>query len=104
MSTWTSAGNLVFSFEFTACGGGGRRFWFDALEAHKTVDLQHAYLKVTRRTQRRIVEGLAAVRFAKTYVLIHPNSLALTVKLKREISFKLTDFDKGLIRMYVCAL
>jgi len=49
------------------------------LDAHEAVDLQHPNLEVARRTQRRIVEGLAAVRLAKAYVLVHPDGLALAI-------------------------
>lgn len=49
------------------------------LSAHKSVNLQHANLKVARGTQRRIVERLTPVRLAETNVLVHPNGLSVTV-------------------------
>lgn len=49
------------------------------LNAIKAVHFKHTYLKITRGTEWRIVEGFAAVRFAESYVLVHPNGLALTV-------------------------
>lgn len=52
------------------------------LGPHKTVHLQHANLKIAGWTQRRIVERLAAIGFAKPNVLVHPDRLALAARRK----------------------
>lgn len=49
------------------------------LRPGEAVDLEDAYLEVTAGTERRVVEGRAAISLAESNVLVHPNSLAISV-------------------------
>lgn len=45
---------------------------------YESVHFEHSYFEITGNAQRRVVECLAAVRFAEADVLVHPDRLSLT--------------------------
>lgn len=58
-----------------------RCLWFLNLSSNsihvggKTINFQNSYFKITARTQRRVVEGCAVVRFSVADVFVHPYCL-----------------------------
>lgn len=66
-----------------------------SLNSHEPIDLQDAYLEVTWLAKRRVVEGLAAVCLSKTYILVHPNGLALSAIQKQKTQMANCSLIKG---------
>lgn len=62
----------------------------------KPVHLQHSNLKVPAGTERRVVEGLAHIRFAKSNVFVHPYRLSPSGNIQN-YDYKMVDSGKSML-------